>query len=246
MKERPILFSGPMVRALLDGSKTQTRRVIAKQPADGWAFDVPPQFGRITSPHPKKGRFGAFIRHGVGTDFPSFDLMPCPYGMPGDRLWVRETHEVNRIGCEEDEDGAFGNFAGVAYRADNGRAQFPISQRLYDRLNETESSGWTPSIHMPRWTSRITLEVTGVRVERLQDISEADAAEEGVESLRGEGEYWKDYLRSTEHCDELICLSARESFRTLWDRINGEGAWAANPWVWVVEFKRLNASGEQQ
>nr|WP_230938205.1 hypothetical protein [Burkholderia territorii] len=91
MTERPILFSGPMVRAILEGRKTQTRRVIAQQLADGWCFDAPAQFGRITSPHRKKGRFGAFIRHGVGTDFPSFDLIPCPYGMPGDRLWVRET-----------------------------------------------------------------------------------------------------------------------------------------------------------
>ena len=96
---------------------------------------------------------------------------------------------------------------------------------------------------MPRWASRITLEVTGVRVERLQDICEADARAEGVESLRNEGEYWKHYLESTASCDALICLSARESFRTLWDDLNearGYG-WDANPWVWVVEFKRVGA-----
>ncbi len=92
---------------------------------------------------------------------------------------------------------------------------------------------------MPRWASRITLEVTGVRVERLQDISEADAAAEGVESLRNEGEYWKDYVRSTTRCDELTCLTGRESFRTLWDSLAAPGAdWDANPWVWVVDFKR--------
>jgi hypothetical protein len=89
MKERPILFSAPMVRALQEGRKTQTRR-IANIPL-GWAPEDPPELGRITSPHPKKGRFGVFARRGLGTDFPEADLIPCPYGQPGDRLWVKET-----------------------------------------------------------------------------------------------------------------------------------------------------------
>ncbi|WP_246217573.1 hypothetical protein [Paraburkholderia panacisoli] len=130
-----------MVRALLDGSKTQTRRVVTPQPVNGWAFETPPVFGRITSPHPKKDRFGAFIRRGVGTDFPAIDLIPCPYGMPGDRLYVRETHEVNRIGFEEGPNTPARHYAGVKYQADDGRSEFSISQALYRDVDSKESRG---------------------------------------------------------------------------------------------------------
>jgi hypothetical protein len=238
MRELPILFSGAMVRALLDGSKTQTRRVVKHQPPD----DVAP----ITVAHyeptvvnwrgeeePGSVIFGAYSDDG---DWGA----KCPYGAPGDRLWVRETHDVNRLGVETFPSGRERFYAGIAYKADDGRHEADITERLYKTLDEKESRGWTPSIHMPRWASRITLEVTGVRVERLQDISETDSAAEGVESLRNEGEYWKHYLESTASCDALICLSARESFRTLWDSLAAPGAdWQANPWVWVVGFKRI-------
>jgi hypothetical protein len=238
MRELPILFSGAMVRALLDGSKTQTRRVVKHQPPD----DVAP----ITVAHyeptvvnwrgeeePGSVIFGAYSDDG---DWGA----KCPYGAPGDRLWVRETHDVNRLGVETFPSGRERFYAGIAYKADDGRHEADITERLYKTLDEKESRGWTPSIHMPRWASRITLEVTGVRVERLQDISETDSAAEGVESLRNEGEYWKHYLESTASCDALICLSARESFRTLWDSLAARGAdWQANPWVWVVGFKRI-------
>ncbi|AZQ55978.1 hypothetical protein [Burkholderia cenocepacia] len=222
MIERPILFSGPMVRAILEGRKTQTRRLIAQQPVDGWDFDVPPQFGCITSPYPKKGRFGAFIRHGVGTDFPSFDLIPSPYGMPGDRLWVRETH-LNWWKLDEANPDGPRVFSHVAaYAADGYELQF--------------GEKWIPSIHMLRAASRITLEITGVRVERLNDCTEDDARAEGGEAIG------ITFRHDVDGKPRLIDSSGgpyRDGFRILWESINGPGAWDANPWVWVVEFRRI-------
>ncbi|OUL79902.1 ASCH domain-containing protein [Paraburkholderia hospita] len=236
MKERPILFSGPMVRALLDGSKTQTRRIV-KPAGAHHIFQFRGTEDARGADEPTGEWAWCRAEHVVS------DHIRCPFGKPGDRLWVRETHEVNRIGFEEHGNGDTDYYAGVAYQADDGRTQFSISGAMYRKLDATESRGWAPSIHMPRWASRITLEVTGVRVERLQDVTEADAAAEGVESLRNEGEYWKDYLRSTAQCDELVCLNARDSFGTLWDSLNAARGfgWDANPWVWVVEFKRIEA-----
>jgi len=233
MKERPILFSGPMVRALHDGSKTQTRRVVKSQPPIGWdrnCWYSAPVWGWTSQAMPAS----------------EWHTVKCPFGEPGDRLWVRETHDVRVVGTELFHGDrcvkGIRHYARVAYRADDGRAEVDIDEATFERLDETESKGWAPSIHMPRWASRITLEVTSVRVERLHDISEQDAAAEGVESLRNEGELWKHYIESTESCDALICLSARESFRTLWDSLAAPGAdWQANPWVWVVEFKRAAA-----
>ncbi len=166
MKERPIMFTGPMVRAILDGRKTQTRRVIRPQPR--WVGDPGIPF-RTEDADPK-------------------GIIQCPYGKPGDQLWVRETWAPN----EGDV------LAGKAfYRADNNT----IVER------------WRPSIHMPRWASRITLEITKVRVERLQDISEEDAKAEGS--------------------------AYRTEFRDIWRSIYGDGSWAHNPWVWVIEFRRI-------
>jgi hypothetical protein len=260
VKERPILFSGPMVRALLDGSKTQTRRVMKKQPYI--SRTNPPQFSDVEvgdlficpdycPTTPVRGRviaecesIGAYHCMGQKT----FAEKHSPYGVPGDRLWVRESGVISKLRGTLEKPGLF-------------RHDVPTTPTIgHYWVEETRSTGASynvagcprssallsygakacPSIHMPRWASRITLEVTGVRVERLQDISEADAAAEGVESLRNEGEYWKHYLESTASCDALICLSARESFRTLWDSLAALGAdWQANPWVWVVEFKRV-------
>jgi hypothetical protein len=237
MRELPILFSGPMVRAILDGSKTQTRRVVKlphHNPLGKWEPTViGGENGGRTAAGETIPEQGGIWHTRTG------DSLLCPYGQPGDRPWVRETHEVNRIGYEEGPNTPTRHYAGVKYQADDGRAEFTISQTLYRDLDSKQSRGWTPSIHMPRWASRITLEITGVRVEHLREISEVDAAAEGVESLRNEGEYWKHYLESTASCDALICLSARESFRTLWDSLAAPDVdWQANPWVWVVEFKR--------
>lgn len=221
MKELPILFSGPMVRALLDGSKTQTRRIVNPQPIYG---DVA---GTFASWMFKKRRAPG---HWLYPNARSIVLSECPYGERGDRLWVRETHEVNRVGYEESWSGGRAHHAGVKYQADDGRAEFHIDEALYQKLDATESRGWTPSIHMPRWASRITLEITGVRAERLQDISATDAEAEGVE-----------FLRHVPDADET--LTPQQLFMCLWDSINearGCG-WNANPWVWVVEFKRVEA-----
>ncbi|WP_373379858.1 hypothetical protein [Cupriavidus nantongensis] len=192
MKERPILFSGAMVRAILDGRKTQTRRV-AKE-FDG--LDVDKVLARF--PH-QRG---------------------CPYGEPGDRLWVRETFSrleaFDFFHADVPED-----VPGFWYWADGNPTWGDWSRPK-------------PSIHMPREACRIQLEVTDVRVERLNDCSEADAIAEGIAP---ELDGWTDY--SNPSCQMFI--SPVDSYRTLWDSINGAGAWDANPWVWVVEFRRIHA-----
>jgi len=175
MKERPILFSGPMVRAILEGRKTQTRRVVKPQPAH-----IP----------------------GIGTvlNIDTITGRACPYGNPGDRLWVREAWAHRRWMLGD----ASPNPTTV-YRADGEDLK--------------GCARWRPSIHMPRWASRIALEVVSVRVERLQDISEEDAKAEGIDWVIG-------------------YRSRIPLFSALWERINGLGSWNANHWVWVVEFKR--------
>jgi len=186
MTERPIIFNGAMVRAILDGTKTQTRRVVkpCKDKNMGISLTACELAGEINQ--------GDFTN--------SF------YGQVGDRLWVRETFQ--RAG---------GNtgywYAATDSKADDGNS--PVSH-------------WKPSIHMPREASRITLEITGVRVERLQDISEEDAKAEGC------------VVRDIIYSDEppSSCLY-KEQFRLICESINGTGSWEANPWVWVVEFKRV-------
>ena len=221
MKERPILFSAPMVRAILEGRKTQTRRVVSKstlfgdktQEADGYCPTIlePNAVGNVKWQW-AKGAYFASHPHLL------------PYGQPGDRLWVRETW------CDPGRSGW-----PILYRAD-----FP--QHWSAKNSSTGSSvtlkaedyQWKPSIHMFRDFSRIPLEVTGVRVERLQDIGDADARAEGVEELRPG--LWRDYL-SEERA--AYWTDARASYESLWESINGPGSWDANPWVWVVEFKRV-------
>lgn len=210
MKERPILFSGPMVRALLDGSKTQTRRVVRKQFG---AEAVPVEMcaetdeGWQTTGH--SGRWWDDVG-GLAED-----AITCPFGVPGDRLWVRETWrgvvEINPPGKSLE--------LGVArYVPDQDYCR----RVEYQATQGRDSEPWRPSIHMPRWASRITLEVTGVRVERLHDITDADALAEGVDRT-----------------NSSITGYARERFVRLWTSINGNESWAADPWVWVVEFKRV-------
>lgn len=210
MKERPILFSGPMVRAILNGRKTVTRREVKHQP------DVPvtDAIPRRNYPHgpatvdwywrPKHGHLNGVPSH--GWDF------TCPYGEPGDRLWVREAFNRTNPG------GAEGVFY---YRADG---QFPAAIGG-GRFHGTEA--WKPSIHMPRAASRILLEITAVRVERLQGISNDQATAEGME-------YCADDLDP-----EGIGYSSAELFSILWASTYGHESWHANPWVWVVEFRRV-------
>jgi hypothetical protein len=191
IKERPILFSGPMIRALLDGTKTQTRRVVKPQP---YAAEAPAMKARVY--RPGVAIFGVLADAAVG------DEWVCPYGSNGERLWVREAFafalEDGRVGPRPDS---------AIYRADD---------------NDGWAHGWKPSIHMPRFASRILLEITDVRVERLQDISEADARAEGFS------------IGPPPCIDDPIGW-----YRRLWDQINGSGAWDANPWVWAISFKRI-------
>lgn len=201
MKERPILFSGPMVRAILDGRKTQTRRVIKPQPhaaADAFAWVARGKHSRWTAQKDGKA---------IGLWF------LCPYGGPGDRLWVRETW------CEFIDDQG----RAVACAAD-GWAECPA-----------EDDRWRPSIFMPRWASRITLEITGVRVERVQDVSETDAWAEGISIAKEQT--WRP-LGSKEPYQPY---PPQMAFGALWDEINAKRgySWESNPWVWVVEFKKL-------
>jgi len=172
MAEHPILFSGPMVRAILEGRKTQTRRGIRNP-----------------------GRLDGLMLPGEAAQW-------CPYGHPGDLLWVRETFAKRYADAERDP------ADGIVYRVDGGCVIEPR---------------WTPAIHMPRWASRITLRITDVQVQRLQEITESDAAAEGCCTT------WDDYPKQN-----------REAFAELWDKINGKRApWASNPWIWAISFERV-------
>ncbi|HCF1489572.1 TPA: hypothetical protein NH848_002242 [Pseudomonas aeruginosa] len=237
MKERPILFSGPMVRAILEGRKTVTRRVMKPQPTpckDGghhWPCKV----------HQSMLHVERELQNGEGC-WCGLAEAACPHGQPGDRLWVRETWtDVNMCGApalayraDEDirdlmEEPGFLDDRG-AFNYDDPRVKpYPFAY-WYAELDQAR---WRPSIHMPRWASRILLEITAVRVERLQDISEEQALAEGV---HGEP---CDHARQA--CSDIGCWgdTAKGAFGFLWEQLNGAGAWQANPWVWVVEFKRV-------
>ena len=208
IKERPILFSAPMVRAILEGRKTVTRREVKKQAAlDCLAAGFEPAFLALPG---------------------NADL--CPYGQPGDRLWVRETwycdhFEVMRGPYLKPDDLDIGEALddGTLVYAADGLTPYEADQPI-----------WKPSIHMPRWASRILLEITDVRVERLQDITEEQAKTEGVRLYTDHaelGDWW--------HVEGIETYSAdpRKSFELLWSSVGGD--WQANPWVWVVEFKRV-------
>lgn len=197
MKERPILFNGDMVRAILEGRKTQTRRVVKPQPV------VSEAEAKVLSEAWDSG----------------FINIACPYGHPGDRLWVRETFAI---------------VPRTAYACSDGVQQVLRPDDNHDAAvfragwERSAPSRWRPSIHMPRWASRITLEIVSVRVERLNEISEQDAGDEGFDYLRGDGN------------SDISGDVQRRWFRQLWESINGAGSWEANPWVWVVEFKRVH------
>jgi hypothetical protein len=225
MKETGILFNAAMVRAILDERKTMTRRVVKDIPR-GFEFDG--KYGHIKSPHPKANRFGAFIRR--NNEFGGeCDILPCPYGQPGDRLWVKEKWNACPV-TETDE----GFEAGYPYKPIPKTK--PANACLSYATEGDDDGPWRPSIHMPRWASRITLEITGVRVEWLNDISEEDAIAEGIEKSGPciEPERFKHYTSGQ------YTPLPRHSFESLWKSINGPDSWAANPWVWVIEFKKVS------
>lgn len=219
-KERGMIFNDEMVRALLDGRKTQTRRIMKNQPAGDYP-DTPALVRNVGPGFQWYGSYG------------ESSIFNCPFGAVGDRIWVRETFQGPLVSEELFEEylahsEKFETPQYCEYAADGG------AKPEYCDLNDNLRHGWRPSIHMPRWASRILLEITGVRVERLNDISEEDAQAEGVKKLRGG--YWKHYQPNEW---TQFQLSARGSFATLWNFIYGEGGWWANPWVWVIEFKRV-------
>lgn len=208
MRERPIPFSAPMVRAILAGDKTQTRRVIANR-SRAFSNTIMVDEGDGWWPHASDDCESHICYD--GNERP----IACPYGIAGDRLWLRETwaapHNCDYLKPSE------------------------IDSDWRIRYAATEDLGGLrkrPSIFMPRWASRITLEITGVRVEQLQAISEADAMAEGIHKPLG-SQFW--------HADPSANIlpgdTPQWAYRNLWESIRGHGSWAANPWVWVVEFR---------
>lgn len=206
MGTRPILFSAPMVRALLNDTKGQTRRVATMTVCGGRRVPVPADVDMKTATR---------------------WALPCPYGQPGDRLWVRETYRFGRgyDGVRPSEVAKCQN-AIVQYEVDG--ALRTIGGRYLFGDGPFTPGKTRVSIHMPRQASRITLEITDIRAERLQDISEADAKAEGVQQSS-----------AVEMADGSPCYSAE--FRRLWESINGTGSWAANPLVWAITFRRITA-----
>lgn len=224
MKSRPIIFSAPMVRAILAGQKTQTRRVVK----DEWLLDLFsewPNLAPYMGTSIEDGTFGfEHVEYGAmcGEEHllePKrmvWQEVKCPYGVVGDRLWVRETYLPTA-----DE----GHFIYKADQCDEWLQEFA----------EMDCGGWKSPIFMPRAASRIELEITGIRVERVQDISEADARSEGVTDGG---------CLSCGNPEPCGCCNpkpdARDSYIWLWHKINGKKhPWSSNPWVWVVEFKRV-------
>ncbi|ENR4359565.1 hypothetical protein ACEVFK_001483 [Salmonella enterica] len=211
MKERGMIFNGEMVRAILDGRKTQTRRIMKNQPAGDYP-ETPALIRNVGT---------GFQWHGL---YGESSIFNCPLGSIGERIWVRETYQGPLFDYEQmesylEDSSKFEKPDFCVYRADGEPAP-----EFYD-ADDNLHCGWRPSIHMPRWASRITLEITDVRVERLHSISEEDAQAEGVQPA----------------CYEITPPEAayRVSFGEVWRGIYGEESWVANPWVWVIEFKRV-------
>lgn len=229
IRERGTLFSAPMVRAILDDRKTQTRRIVTGAPLPKEA-------------HAPKCRPPAFFDKGdrpvwtwmVGTGPNAYAVgdRTCRYGAPGDRLWVRETWAVDAPLTQvrrELEDAMPDLGHGPYFRADG--------------VHENSGLTWRPSIHLPRWASRITLEITEVRVQRLQDITEDDARAEGVTVGGGVPSVivvTDEKGRTTRSRGTVHDYTARGAFCHLWDGINGDRApWTSNPWVWAISFRRV-------
>ncbi|EKZ6514951.1 hypothetical protein RYB76_002291 [Klebsiella pneumoniae] len=218
MKERGMIFNGEMVRAILDGRKTQTRRPIQ------W----------------KQTRFTEIGEREDGSKWPwsedaehACDFWhPCPFGAVGDRIWVRETWQAIHDYCDENGHVDERRCARSIPRH-RGNYWHPVYQEAWgNESREDREFPWRPSIHMPRWASRILLEITDVRVERLSSISQEDAKAEGME-LTG----WRPTYSDPDSGGEV--MTPYDNFAELWSSIYGDESWKANPWVWVIEFKRV-------
>lgn len=213
VRERPVLFSGPMVRAILEGRKTQTRRVV-KLPRwstgdwDDFEYD---------------GLEALAICEETGCQA----TVPCPYGQSGDRLWVREAFFDH------------GDLDGAITRRDE---RIEYRAEPWDRMCDDKDAGpWRPSIHMPRWASRLTLEITDVRVERVQAITREDAIAEGV----FEADAAKELAARRAITERRDSVGPRDYFRALWDTINAARGYSfeSNPWVWALTFRVLPTDG---
>lgn len=243
MKERPIIFSAPMIRRLLAGDKTQTRRILKPQPNNPEVFGVSP----IRGSGVPRGEDGFTCTPRSTRKSKRVDRwLPCPQGQAGDRLWVRETwycddwsagdHKeacAGCVGCKHTDSDRISEWRKHLFFRADGEPDF-----------EGERAIWKPSIFMPRWASRITLEVVAVSVQRLKGITEADARSEGARHFPGLASTHPYGQDSRWSCGEPSatdeCLgSARHAFGNLWESIYGAGSWTANPWVWRVEFKML-------
>lgn len=233
MKERGILFSGAMVCALVAGTKTQTRRIVKPQPARVFSpGDAPIQAGEVYA-YATLDEGWMIVRAGRQPRENAL-LARCPYGLPGDTLWVRETTygaPLPNFLTGEPTNATVG-----FYSADDEE----VVERAGFNLAWWYSRAVCPAIHMPRVASRITLRMVDVRVERLNEISEADALAEGVIW----SERWSGFVvPGVEHPNKdfpvLSRPTAREQYAALWDTINGPGAWLGNPWVWVYTFARI-------
>lgn len=258
VRERPILFSAPMVRAILDGKKTQTRRIVKNETgacSECFAAAVPHNEG-----DGGVGIFGtdpylrvAYCEHadrGGGR-------IRCRHGAVGERLWIKETFQIecNR-GIEDSttypprfndgrpvqwhEEDDWGRWwQQPHYRATDGEENDLVDYEEEDENGDDKPLGWKPSIFMPRWASRIDLEIASVRVERLQEITEDDARAEGIHHHDG-SPFQSLGPGGCAQVPTTMVVEARSEFRHLWDGINGErAAWSTNPWVWVVSFKRI-------
>lgn len=213
MSEHPILFSGEMVKAILADRKTQTRRVIKPQPVGCNYWTV----------HHEDGLFDAFYPSRVKAQ-PA--LLHCPYGQAGDRLWVRETWAA----ISKTEDTSPLADCNMEYRADTPDP-YPGEWPADEAKGNPDAPKWRPSIHMPRWASRITLEVTDVQVKRVREINNHDSWREGIPIF----EDWPVELRENELSE------ARDMFGHLWNSINAKRgySWESNPWVWCISFERI-------
>ncbi len=241
MNEKPILFNAEMVNAILSGRKTQTRRIMKVQPAEcnhtHWPEYPNPEWKLYD-----RGWNCAVCGNGVSLTERDVTGIICPLGKPGDRLWVRETFALlgnedgvcvdwqdNMVKGDEQAAARIYKASCEQKRGDYGLYSIPDSAYWKPNTSNMKYEGsWRPSIHMPRWASRINLLITGVRVERLQDISEQDARAEGCAYGKGNGEI-------------DLAVRPENHFPTLWASIYGAESWQANPWVWVINFERMEA-----
>ena len=228
MKERPIIFSTELIPKILDGSKVQTRRAI-KIP-EGGRIKVSTRYLSPNATNPKGGVSICFDQTGLA----DWKVMPCPYGQVGDRLWVRErwaelgwydkgvkVHNIKDLEGEEHTIIYLAESLDFEWRGDDGGVEY--------RKDGTERSHWKSPRFMKKWASRITLEITNIRVERLQEIKRIDVWGEGIKCRHCKG-----------YTDNKVGCTCILNFAKLWNSLNPRYSWESNPWVWVIEFKKEN------